>query len=142
MLERLVILAALVVLFTLAVPATRHWTARRTSSLRNSAARTGALWDSLGATPDGRGTLVTFSSPSCAACHTAQAPAVHLAQEQLGTQNVRVIKVDAASQPQIARAFGVLTVPSTVVLAPTGSVVAVNHGFTPTGRLVEQLQQS
>jgi thioredoxin-like negative regulator of GroEL len=55
---------------------------------------------------------------------------------------VRVIKVDAARQPQVARAFGVLTVPSTVVLAPSGNVVAVNHGFAPTGRLVEQLQHS
>jgi thiol-disulfide isomerase/thioredoxin len=142
MLERVLILTALVVLLTLAVLATRRWTARRTSSLRTSVATTGPLWDSLGAAPDGRGTLVTFSSPSCAACHTAQAPAVHLAQEQLGAQNVRVINVDAASQPQVARAFGVLTVPSTVVLAPTGSVVAVNHGFAPSGRLVDQLKQS
>jgi len=141
MFERLILLVALVVLLTLAGVATRRWAARRNRRLRDSKA-TGPLWDSLGATPDGRGTLVTFSSPSCAACHTAQVPAVYRVEEQLGAANVRVIKVDAASQPQVARAFGVLTVPSTVVLAPSGNVVAVNHGFAPTVRLVEQLQHS
>jgi thiol-disulfide isomerase/thioredoxin len=141
MFERLILLAVLVVLLTLAVVATRRWAARRSRRLRDSKA-TGPLWDSLGATPDGRGTLVTFSSPSCAACHTAQVPAVYKVEEQLGAANVRVIKVDAASQHQVARAFGVLTVPSTVVLARSGNVVAVNHGFAPTGRLVEQLQHS
>jgi thiol-disulfide isomerase/thioredoxin len=141
MLERLIALAGLVVLLTLAVLATRHWAARRSRRLRESPS-TAPLWGSLGAMPDGRGTLIAFSSPSCAACHTAQAPAVYKVEEQLGAENVRVIKVDAASQPQVARAFGVLTVPSTVVLAPSGSVVAVNHGFAPTARLVEQLQHS
>ena len=141
MFERLILLAALGVLLTLAVVATRRWAARRSRRLRDSKA-TGPLWDSLGATPDGRGTLITFSSPSCAACHTAQVPAAYKVEQQLGAANVRVIKVDAASQPQVARAFGVLTVPSTVVLAPSGNVVAVNHGFAPTGRLVKQLQHS
>jgi len=37
--------------------------------------------------------------------------------------------VDAAEKPEVARAFGVLTVPSTAVLAPKGHLVAVNQGF-------------
>ena len=51
-----------------------------------------------------------------------------------------MLRVDAARQPDAARAFGILTVPSTVVVAAGGKhVVAVNHGFTPSQRLVEQL---
>ena len=64
------------------------------------------------------------------------------AEAHLGPEVVRVIKVDAARQPEVARAFGVLTVPSTIVLAPTGQVVAVNQGFAPSKRLVEQLQRA
>jgi thioredoxin-like negative regulator of GroEL len=55
---------------------------------------------------------------------------------------MRVIKVDAARQPAIARAFGVLTVPTTIVLAASGKVIAVNQGFAPSKRLVEQLQRA
>jgi len=92
----------------------------------------------LGAEPDGRRTLIAFSTPSCSACHQAQTPAIELAFKQL--VDVRLLRVDAARQPDAARAFGILTVPSTVVVAAGGKhVVAVNHGFTPSQRLVEQL---
>ena len=50
------------------------------------------------------------------------------------------VHVDAAHQPEIAGAFGILTVPSTVVLDPDGRVAAVNHGFASTQQLVRQLQ--
>ncbi|HTD76601.1 MAG TPA: thioredoxin family protein, partial [Chloroflexota bacterium] len=100
------------------------------------------LWEALGETPDGRRAVVAFSTPSCAACHTAQAPAIQVAEQQLGASSVRVIRVDASRQPEVARAFGVLTVPSTVVLEPAGRVVAVNQGFAPSRRLIEQLQSA
>jgi hypothetical protein len=32
-----------------------------------------------------------------------------------------------------------MTVPSTVVLAPAGNIVAINQGFAPTNKLVEQI---
>ena len=99
-----------------------------------------AIWESLAVTPDGRRTLVAFSSPSCAACHTAQAPAVSAAAEQVGTDAVRVIRVDVATRPGVARAFGVMTVPSTAVLNAGGRVIAVNQGFAPSRRLIEQLR--
>ena len=94
----------------------------------------------LGARADGRLTLVQFSTPSCAACHTAQAPAVAQVAQRIGTQQLRVLHVDAADQPDIANAFGILTVPSTVVLDPGGRVAAVNHGFASTQQL-EELHQ-
>jgi thioredoxin-like negative regulator of GroEL len=141
MFERLVVLLAVAALITLAVLAVRAWNARR---LRQVLATSNAapFWDSLGEIPDGRPTLVTFSTPSCAACRAAQAPAVSLVEERLGASEVRVIRVDAAQHPEVARAFGVQTVPSTVVLAPAGRVVAINQGFAPSGRLVEQLQRA
>jgi thioredoxin-like negative regulator of GroEL len=138
--ERLLALLVLAATVTLIVLAIRHWNDRKVRSIRQVAGA--ETWNSLGEAPDGRRALVSFSTPSCAACHTAQAPAVTAAEAQLGPSAVRVIKIDAARQPDVARAFGVMTVPSTIVLAPSGQVVAVNQGFAPSGRLVEQLQRA
>jgi len=140
MAERFLVLLVLTAALALVFLTIRAWNRRRVRSLMHvSGVET---WANLGEAPDGRRALVIFSTPSCATCHTAQAPAVKVAEAQLGTSTVRVIKVDTARQPQVARAFGVLTVPSTIVLAPTGRVVAVNHGFAPSRRLVEQLQRA
>jgi thioredoxin-like negative regulator of GroEL len=140
MLERLEVLLALGALIALAVVAVRARNRHQLRQLLNTPAT--PIWDSLGEAPDGRPTLITFSTPSCATCHRTQAPAVSLVEKRLGASEVRVIRVDAAQRPEVARAFGVQTVPSTVVLAPAGRVVAVNHGFAPSKRLVEQLQRA
>jgi thioredoxin-like negative regulator of GroEL len=104
---------------------------------------TGApLWHTLGETPDGRSTLVTFSTPSCAACHQAQAPAVKAVEQRVGSAQLRIINIDAARRPDVAHAFGVLTVPSTAILAPAGELVALNQGFAPSHKLVNQLQRA
>src|SRR5712692_10871348 len=140
MVERFLILLFFAAAVVLTIVVIRHWNRHNVHSLLHAA--TAETWANLGEAPDGRRTLVTFSTPSCAACHTAQAPAVNAVEAHLGPSTVRVIRVDAAQRPEVARAFGVLTVPSTIVLAPTGRVVAVNQGFTPSGRLVEQLQRT
>jgi thioredoxin-like negative regulator of GroEL len=140
MAERLLILVAVTVAIAAAIVVIRAWNRKKVSGLTQTAGA--ETWQNLGEAPDGRRALVSFSTPSCAACHTAQAPAVKAVESQLGPESVRVIKIDAARQPDVARAFGVLTVPSTIVLAPSGQVVAVNQGFAPSRRLVEQLQRA
>jgi thiol-disulfide isomerase/thioredoxin len=136
--ERLLVLLLAAAAICVAVLATRAWT-RATS--RKRIARPGSMWlDTLNAAADGRPIVVTFSTPSCAACHTAQAPAVEQLERQVGSHRVRLVSVDAAHQPEVARAFGVLTVPSSVVLDASGRVTAVNHGFAPTHKLLRQLQ--
>ena len=96
----------------------------------------------LGTEPDGRRTVVAFSTPSCAACHSAQSPAIDRARAKLADLDIRCIDVDAAQLPDAARAFGILTVPSTVVIAAQGAhIVAVNQGYASSAQLVEQLQR-
>jgi thioredoxin-like negative regulator of GroEL len=140
MAERLLILVAVTVAIAAGIVVIRTWSRKKVSGLTLTAGA--ETWQNLGQAPDGRRALVSFSTPSCAACHTAQAPAVKAVESQLGPESVRVIRIDAARQPDVARAFGVLTVPSTIVLAPSGQVVAVNQGFAPSRRLVEQLQRA
>jgi len=60
MLERVAVLLALAALIALAVLAVRVWNARRLRRLL-AAENPAPFWDSLGETPDGRPTLVTFS---------------------------------------------------------------------------------
>src|SRR5215471_6819499 len=105
---------------------------------RLRAAGRDALWESLGTAPDGRPTVVAFSTPGCTACWTAQKPAL-AALLQRARNGVRVIEVDAAEQPQVARTFGVLTVPATVVLDQSGGVLAANQGFATADQLAAQL---
>src|SRR6516225_445751 len=137
MLERLVLVAALGLIVLTAVLLVRAWNQRRARTLQQTAPD----WAAIGAQPDGRRTLIAFSTPSCAACHQAQSPAIDLVRKQLGEDALRVIRVDAASQPRAVSAFGILTVPSTVVLDADGQhIVAVNQGFAPSARLVQQLQ--
>ena len=133
--ERLALLAAAAALLLLAVAAVRTLARRRTA--RAAAAPTEQLWGALGAEPDGRSTVVTFSTPSCAECRTQAA-----ILDPLVDGGVRVLPVDAAQRPDVARAFGVLTVPSTAVLEAGGALVAVNHGLADAARLREQLAGS
>jgi thioredoxin-like negative regulator of GroEL len=109
----------------------------RTWNRRQLAGRIGtSMWHHLGVESDGRATLVTFSTPSCAACHQAQAPAVKMVTERV---DVRHISIDAASQPEVASAFGVMTVPATAILTAAGHLTTVNQGFAPSTKLLQQL---
>jgi hypothetical protein len=130
--ERLALVVAAGVVLLLAVAAVRTLARRRTARAR--AAPTEQLWGALGAEPDGRSTVVTFSTPSCAECRTQTA-----ILDPLANDGVRVLPVDAAQKPDVARAFGILTVPSTAVLEASGALVAVNHGLADGARLREQL---
>ncbi len=137
--DRLAIVVVLGLLLLAAVVSARRLNARRFAKL----AEAGPDWRVLGLEPDGRRTLIAFSTPSCAACHKAQTPAIDRVRQQLGHDAFRLVKIDAASQPRAARAFGVMTVPATVVLAASGTeVVALNHGFASSTKLIEQLQQA
>lgn len=98
-------------------------------------------WNVLGVEPDGRRTVIAFSTSSCATCHTAQSPAIERARAALADCDIRRIDVDAARQPDAARAFGILTVPSTVVISAPGTrIVVVNQGFVSSSQLEAQLQ--
>jgi thiol-disulfide isomerase/thioredoxin len=126
MLLRLALLIVLGLIFAVSISAARAWVQRRQAHLQHQ--RASVLWPALGETPDGRPGLVVFASPTCVACRTAQEPAVQALSAELGSA-LRVLHVDIRERPSAARAFKILTAPSTVVLAPDGRVKAVNQGF-------------
>lgn len=90
---------------------------------------------------DGRPALLYFSSAGCAPCRWQQAPIVDSLRRTLGDR-VRFEEVDAVANPELARRYKVLTLPTTVVVAPNGEVVAINYGVAQAGRLSEQLARA
>lgn len=136
MLERLLIVLTLALVMAAAVVALRAWSGRRVAGLK--AAHAGGLWTALGESPDGRPSLVVFSTPSCTACRTAQHPAVEVVEARFG-ETLRVLKVDLSRRPAVGHAFKVLTAPSTVVLGGDGRIGSFNHGFAPADQLAAQV---
>ena len=135
--DRVLLLALLAMVVAGAVLAGRWWARRKLGQLKEQPAE--SFWTALGAEPDGRPAIVAFSTVSCAACRTAQSPAIEALRVRVGDESLRVFHIDAGDRPGVAQAFGVMTVPTTVVLRPEGAVAAVNHGFAPTDQLARQL---
>ncbi len=83
--------------------------------------------------------VLAFSTQDCTPCKTIQKPAL---DELLGRfpGRVTVRDVDASAEPGLARRFGILTVPSTVVIGESGEVVAINQGPTGWEKLATQLR--
>jgi thiol-disulfide isomerase/thioredoxin len=136
MVERFLIVLSLTLVVAVAVVAVRAWSGRRVAVLK--AGQTPGLWNALGESPDGRPSLIVFSTPGCTACRTAQHPAVEALEARFGN-GLRVLKIDLSRRPAVGHAFKVLTAPTTVVLAGDGRVGSVNHGFAPADQLAAQV---
>ncbi len=84
--------------------------------------------------------VLAFSSEDCSPCRTLQRPALdRLLDARQG--RVSVIEIDAASAPDLAARYAVLTVPTTVVLDEAGQARAINYGFAPLARLLAQVDE-
>lgn len=107
---------------------------RRRRVLRRGAADLVASFRLNGA----RALVLAFTTPECASCKTVQRPALQALEHRFPGQVV-VVEVDALRERGLAARFGILTVPSTVVIARTGRVRAVNSGAVPAERLAQQI---
>ena len=136
MVERALVVAITAVAVAAGVILTRWWLRRGLAGLRTTPAD--GLWTALGTAPDGRPSLVVFSTPSCTVCRTAQYPAVESVEATYGSA-LRVLRVDLSRQPAVAAIFRVVTAPSTALLAADGRVRSFNHGFAPAEQLSAQL---
>jgi len=131
---------ALAALLTVAI----IWSGRRFVARQRRLALTAAPLTGFSSTDDGviqgRTRILAFSSVGCTQCHTLQLPALRRLQEIRGTE-IDVVEVDAADEPELAKRYRVMTVPSTVVLNAAGEVHAVNYGFANFGKLRQQVDE-
>ena len=85
-----------------------------------------------------RPTLVYFWTPTCAACRFSQTRIIDDFASSFD-KSVDVVRVNAQEAPEEARAFGIFTVPTTVVVGANGDVHAVNTGLVDGATLSEQI---
>jgi thiol-disulfide isomerase/thioredoxin len=88
--------------------------------------------------PPGQAALLYFSGPRCAPC-ARQRSIIERLRRSAG---LAVVEVDVVERPDLAQRFGILTVPSTAVVAGDGRVLALNFGFTPAERLSAQVRSA
>ena len=83
--------------------------------------------------------LVYFTTPDCVPCKTVQRPAIERILSMLGEQ-LEVIEINAYEQPDLAKSWGVMSVPTTFVLDARGEARYVNNGVVRAEKLLEQIQ--
>ncbi len=80
--------------------------------------------------------ILYFTGENCTVCRTHQEPAL----AKLGP--VRVDKVDAIAERELADRFQVYTLPTTVVMSAEGRALHVNYGYAPANKLDRQLAEA
>jgi len=115
--------AGFVVLVAAGLEAVRAARARRLAA--------GAL-----AAPASEPYILYFTGESCTICRTHQEPAL------AKLEGVRVDKVDAIAERELAERFHVYTLPTTVVMGPDGRALHVNYGYAPATKLDRQLAEA
>jgi thiol-disulfide isomerase/thioredoxin len=88
------------------------------------------------AAPSSEPYILYFTGDGCTVCRTHQEPAL----AKLG--QVRVDKVDAIAERELADRFHVYTLPTTVVMSRDGAALHVNYGYAPAPKLERQLAEA
>lgn len=83
--------------------------------------------------------IVYFTTPDCAPCKTVQRPALEKLRNMLG-EKLHVVEIDATERPDLAKTWGVMSVPTTFLLDSRGEARFVNNGVTRAEKLMEQIQ--
>jgi thiol-disulfide isomerase/thioredoxin len=83
--------------------------------------------------------LVYFTTPDCAPCKTVQRPAIDRVSDLLG-EKLAVVEIDAKQRPDLAKSWGVMSVPTTFLLDARGAARYVNNGVARAEKLLEQIQ--
>jgi thioredoxin-like negative regulator of GroEL len=115
--------AGAVVLAAAGLESFRAWRARRLAVGATS-------------TASGQPYILYFTGDACTVCRTHQEPAL----ARLG--DVRIDKVDAVVDRELADRFHVYTLPTTVVMDGDGRALHVNYGYAPAPKLERQLNEA
>ncbi len=80
--------------------------------------------------------ILYFTGDNCTVCRTHQEPAL------AKLDGVRVDKVDAIADRELADRFHVYTLPTTVVMSADGHALHINYGYAPANKLDRQLSEA
>jgi thiol-disulfide isomerase/thioredoxin len=93
----------------------------------------------LGITP-GILTVVYFWSPRCHLCRNAQKPILERMVEEYSEKYLRLISYNVDESAEIAKTWGVMTIPTTFIVDQSGEVLFVNIGLVTDTVLHRQLK--
>jgi thioredoxin-like negative regulator of GroEL len=85
-------------------------------------------------------TLVYLRTAECAVCPQQARVVDALAGRH--ADGLRVVRVDALVEPELADRYGVWTVPATIVIDGAGRTVAVNCGLASVNKLERQIESA
>jgi thioredoxin 1 len=88
---------------------------------------------------DGKPNLLYFTAQYCMACKFQQAPVIEAVASKFG-DSIAINKVDVTDQPELAKQYKVLTLPTTVIVSGDGEVTHINRGVAALEQLEAQLQ--
>lgn len=128
--ERLLILALTSTLALIGYWGWRLWLAKRTLRLARQ-----TLPSAVASLVSTGPALLYFTTPTCAQCRLQQTP---ILQQLAQSTGVTIRTIDAVEQDEVARHFGILTVPTTIWLDRDQRPAAVNHGLAPLLQLRQQ----
>jgi thiol-disulfide isomerase/thioredoxin len=83
--------------------------------------------------------IVYFTTPDCTPCKTVQRPAINHVSKLLG-EKLQVVEIDATERPDLAKIWGVMSVPTTFLLDAHGEARYINNGVARAEKLMEQIQ--
>lgn len=86
----------------------------------------------------GKPGILSFGSPDCRSCVYAQKPALRKLSGELGA-SVQIIEFDVTQRPELAKRYGVLSLPTLFIVDAEGAARRVNHGFVASAELRKQL---
>ncbi len=132
MVERLILLAALIVIGIAVYRLFNRWQVRRANALISAVDP--VLRDLRKGTP----AVLLFTTPFCMPCKTVVIPALERLQREMGDR-LQVLQIDACERPEDADRWGVLSAPTTFILDASGSTRAVNHGVADYPLLKRQI---
>jgi len=118
MAERGIHAVAIVLVLALGVAALKRWQKRKANRARQ-----------LLSVGSGKISIVYFHSPSCGVCRVSQKPILDSLLARVGANNLQLVPIDVTEKTDVAREWGVTTVPSTYVIDPAGEVAHVNNGL-------------
>jgi thioredoxin-like negative regulator of GroEL len=128
MLERFLLAAGLLALILVTGWAVRAWRRRARAALVDQ-----VIVPRTATVPR----VIQFSGPRCGACRSQKTVIERIAAERGSA--VEIAFLDAVEHADLAGKYRVMTVPTTVVTASDGRVVAINAGFATADKLLSQL---
>ncbi len=85
--------------------------------------------------------ILYFTGEACTICRTAQEPALRTLATGIDP-GIDIREIDIAAEPELARRYRVMSLPTTIVLDGSGQVSGINVGFASGDVLRRQLVEA